>query len=252
MLVFVRTGYLNRYVRRNIHLIDDSITRIHYITQRFARDNSRNGHNAFAVFTFDSRRSKALDNFTQLFHTYGFATTVINKNVLDTFNTGTILRCITHFDIVFVSILTILGGNGTIDTVAQIVTGSCQVQSVQSQLLTIEVYLILWLIITTADVYFRYTFHIQQFTFQTCSYTVGFFHTITIYFEVGTCLSRHTRVATTQDHLCFAELRIFLQVLTHLVADLFKADVTISRIDQTDIERNDVGTIVLHRGPGIV
>ena len=83
-------------------------------------------------------------------------------------------------------------------------------------------------------------------------YNVGFFHTITIYLEVGTCLSRHTRVATTQDHLCFAELRIFLQVLTHLVADLFKADVTISRIDQTDIERNDVGTIVLHRGPGIV
>ena len=122
----------------------------------------------------------------------------------------------------------------------------------QSQFLTIEVYLILGLIVTTADVDFRHTFHIEQLTFETCSYAIGFLHTITIYLKIGTCLSRHTCVTTTQDDLRFAELRIFLQIFTHFVTDLFKADITITRIDQTDVERYNVRTVILHRGPGIV
>lgn len=48
---------------------------------------------------------------------YGFVMIVINKNVFDIFNIGMIFWCIMYFDIVFVFIFMIFGGNGIIDMV---------------------------------------------------------------------------------------------------------------------------------------
>ena len=122
----------------------------------------------------------------------------------------------------------------------------------QCQLLTVKVHLIFGLIILTADVHFTHTFHLQQFLFQFGWHFVRSGEVVTINLKVGTCLSRHTCITTSQNNLCLAELRITFQVLTHLVTDCFQWDITISRVYQTDVEGNNVRAVVLHGSPCIV
>ena len=120
------------------------------------------------------------------------------------------------------------------------------------QLLTVEINLILGLVVTTADVHLGHPFHGQQLTFQTGCYAIGHRHIVSVYLKVGTCLSRHTCITTSQNNLCLAELRITFQVLTHLVTDCFQWDITISRVYQTDVEGNNVRAVVLHGSPRII
>ena len=162
------------------------------------------------------------------------------------------LRGITYFNIILITIFTIFRGNSTIDTITQISAGSSQVESMQSQFFTVKIYLILRLVVATTDIYLRYSFYIQQPSFQLSSYAIGSCHIITINFKVGTGLSRHTCITTSKNHLCLTKLRILLQIITHLIADLLQRDFTISRIHQTDIERNNVRTVILHRSPCII
>jgi len=177
---------------------------------------------------------------------------IVNENIFETFQTCTEFGRITHFDIILISILTIFGSNGTIDTITQIITCSSQVQSVHRQFLAVEINLIFRLVIATADVNLSYTFHVQQFTFQTGGHAIGRRHIISVYLKIGTCLSRHTGIATSQNNLCFTELRISFQVLTHLIADCFQRNITVARVHQTDVEGNDMRTVVLHRSPSII
>ena len=44
----------------------------------------------------------------------------------------------------------------------------------------------------------------------------------------------------SKNNLRFTELRIFLQFLTHFITDLFQCNITIARIHQTDIERDNM------------
>ena len=106
----------------------------------------------------------------------------------------------------------------------------------ESQLLTVEIYLIFRLIVFTADVHFAYTFHLQEFTLQFGSQTVGSFEIIAIDFEVGSGLTTHTATATAEEHLSFVEFRVELQVFTHFVTYLFQADFTVNHTHQADIE----------------
>jgi len=222
LLVFIRTGNLNRDFSRNIHLINKLVTCCHYVTQRSTGDNGGYGHDTFTVFTLNGRRRKTFDYLSDIFYTHGLAFGIINKDVLDAFQTCTIFGCIAHFDIILIPVFTIFGSNGTIDTITQVVTGCSQVQSVHRQLLTVEINLILGLVVTTADVHLGHPFHGQQLTFQTGCYAISHRHIVSVYLKVGTCLSRHTCITTSQNNLCLAELRITFQVLTHLVADCFQ------------------------------
>ena len=120
------------------------------------------------------------------------------------------------------------------------------------QLLTIKVYLILRLVITTADVDLGHTFHLQQFTFQAGGNAVGFFHAVTVHFKIGRCLGRHTRIATSENDLCLTEFRIGLQVFAHFITDSFQRNITLIRVYQADVEGDDVRTVVLHGCPGII
>ena len=120
------------------------------------------------------------------------------------------------------------------------------------QFFTVKVYLIFRLVVTTADVYLSHAFYFQQFTFQTSGYAVGYRHIISVNLKVGTSLCGHTCVATSEDYLCFTEFRIGFQIFTHLITDCFQSDITIARIHQTDVERNNMRPVVLHRCPGII
>jgi hydrophobic/amphiphilic exporter-1 (mainly G- bacteria), HAE1 family len=93
---------------------------------------------------------------------------------------------------------------------------------------------------------------INIISLSSLSIAIGSCHIITINFKVGTGLSRHTCITTSKNHLCLTKLRILLQIITHLIADLLQRDFTISRIHQTDIERNNVRTVILHRSPCII
>ena len=121
-----------------------------------------------------------------------------------------------------------------------------------SQFLTVEVNLIFRLVIATADVNFSHALHFQQFAFQTGCHTIGHRHIISVYLKVGTCLSRHTCITTSKDYLSLTELRISFQVFTHFIADCLQGNVTIARVHQTDVERYNVGTVVLHGSPCII
>ena len=120
------------------------------------------------------------------------------------------------------------------------------------QFFTVKVYLIFRLVVTTADVYLGHAFYFQQFTFQTGCYAIGHCHVISVNLKVGTCLCGHTRVTTTENYLCFTEFRIGFQIFTHLITDCFQSDITIARIHQTDVERDNMRTVVLHRCPSII
>ena len=120
------------------------------------------------------------------------------------------------------------------------------------QLLAVEVHLVFGLVIATADVDFGHAFYVQQFALQAGGNAVGFFHTVAIYLEIGGCLGRHTRITTAENNLCLTEFGISLQVFAHFLADCLQRNITVCRIYQTDIEGNDMRTVVLHGSPGII
>ena len=120
------------------------------------------------------------------------------------------------------------------------------------QLLAVEVHLVFGLVIAAADVDFGHAFYVQQFALQAGGNAVGFFHTVAIYLEIGGCLGRHTRITTAENNLCLTEFGISLQVFAHFLADCLQRNITVCRIYQTDIEGNDVRTVVLHGSPGII
>ena len=122
----------------------------------------------------------------------------------------------------------------------------------QGQLFAVEVYLILRLVVLTADVDFAYSFHVQQLAFQFGSHLVGMLEVVSIYLEVGRSRTAHAALLSAHDDLCLVQFGVTLQVVAHLVADGFQRDVTLFGADEADVERDDVAAVVLHRGEGVV
>ena len=88
------------------------------------QDYCGNGHDTFAVFTFDGRRRETFDYLSDVFHTNGLSLRIVNEDIFETFQTCTEFGRITHLDIIFISVFTIFRRYRTIDTVTQVVTGS--------------------------------------------------------------------------------------------------------------------------------
>ena len=108
------------------------------------------------------------------------------------------------------------------------------------QFLTVEVYLIFRLVVTTADIYLGHAFHFQQFTFQEGCHAIGYCHIVSINLKVGTCLCGHTCITTSENYLRLTEFGIGFQIFTHLITDCFQRNVTIARVYQTDVERDNM------------
>ena len=200
-MVFIGTRQFYTNTRWQAQLIDFFLSGGHDIAHRSSRQNSRDRIDTLTVFTLNRRRSEALYNCSDFLHSHTFSLRIINNDIFYILYRCAIFGRIHYFNIIFLSFLTELGSRSSIDTIPQISSGSRQVKSVKSQLLPVEIYLILGLIIFPANTYFTDTIYIPEQSRELSRHTIGLLERIAVDFIVQRGLSTHSAGTSAQIHL---------------------------------------------------
>ena len=175
----------------------------------------------------------------------------IDKYVFYILKRCTLFRSIHHLDIILLAILAVERRDRTVDTVTQVSGGSLEVQSVERELFTVKVHLILRLIVGTRHSHVGSTLDARQKPYKTLCHGVGLGKVITIDLVVKLRLTAHTHTAA-HGHLHLAELGVMQQVVTHHRRNLGDAAFTVARVKKAYVGGNNVGTVVAQRSESVV
>ena len=238
---------------REVHLVDFDLRGCDNVAHRHAIDNCRYGDDALAVFTLDCRGSETLYNGAHILDAHTFAARVVDENILNVGDRCTVLGCIHHLDVIFLTILAELGCSGAVDAVAQIGSGSRKVKPVDCEFFAVEIHLILGLILVTRDFHVGSTLDAFEHSLESLSHRVGLGEVVAVDFIVDCALTAHAAAALSAHvHLRLDKFGIFLEVLAHESRNFHKAAVALGGIDKAHIHRHDVCAVVLHRGKCVI
>ena len=191
LLVLVGTGYLDRYVSRQVHVVDCRLCVGHDVAEGAAVHYRRDCNDTLAVLTLDGGRCGTFHNLTKLLEAYALTGTGVYHYVLQVLDAGTELGSVHHFHVIFLAVLAELRGRGAVDAVTQIVRGRRQVNAVHGQFLAVEVHLIFRLIVGTRYDDVGGTLDAGQRAFELLCHGVGLLEVIAVDLEVYRRLSAH-------------------------------------------------------------
>ena len=176
----------------------------------------------------------------------------IEGNILQILDRLTILAVVAHQDVVLLAILTIVGSHSTIDTITEEGCSSSHIQAIASQLITVEYYLILRGILITRDCNLGTSFEREHSLLNLGCNAVCCIEIVAIELDIHSLLTSGTTLLSRLDNLEGTNLGILLQILTHQVANLRQRALTLGLLQEANIHRDIVSTILLHRSVGIV
>ena len=108
------------------------------------------------------------------------------------------------------------------------------------QFFPIEVDLILWDVVVSADIGLRTTLHVAHTLRNLGSHLVGLGEVETVNLDIHGGVTTHRALLSTRQYGELLDLAVFSQVLTHQLTNLRQATFTIPHADQADVELDDV------------
>ena len=215
-------------------------------------DSTRNLHIARTVLTLDCRRGISLNHTAQVTHLDSLTGRTVKGYILQILNRLTEWLVVAHKDIVLLAILTIVRCHSTIHTVAEEGCRSCNIQTIHRQLITVEYYLILRSVLITRNGNLGTSLNTEHLLLNLGSDAVGSIKIVAIELDIDRLLTSGTTLLSRLDNLVGTNLGVLVEVLTHKVANLGQSALTLGLFQKTDIHRDIVCSVLLHRGEGIV
>ena len=253
LLVLITTTQLDHHVAGLVHLVDERLGVGDDFTHGTVLDNGRNGDDALAVLTLDGGRVELLGDGTHPLEADAGTHSVIEHDVLDVADAAAVLGIIHYLDVILHTVLAEVARRRTVDAVAQGSGGGAQVQAVQRQLLAVKVHMVLGLVVTAADVDIGSTGHFLEDAFQALGHAVGLCEVVAVDLIVQRVLATHAATtATTHVNHRSLQLGVVLEVFTHHAGNLGDAALALVGLVEHDIHRDDMATVALHRGEGVV
>ena len=189
---------------------------------------------------------------TYITHLNSLSHRVVECYILQILDRLTERFVVAHQDIILLAIFAIVRCHSTIYTVAE--EGCCRsdIQSITSQLISVEYNLILRSIFVTRDGNLGTTLNAKHLLLYLGSHTVGNIEVVAIEFDINRLLTSGTTLLSRLNNLVSTNLGIFVKILTHKVANFGQSTLTLGLFQEADIHRDIVSTILLHRSKGVV
>ena len=214
-----------------------------------ARNNAGHRNQTVTVFALDGRRNLAFHHRTQIADTDTDAGRVIDDDIFNILDAATEFRSITDTDVVFLAILPEVGGRRTAHRSAESRCRRRRGQSRFGQLATVEIDQIFRRILVAAQHDLRKG-RIGQHLFPHLAgdlFRRG--EIVTVNFQLHRCRPGHPHAF---GHRIAVQLGEEGQIGTDNIGNLKAGTLTLFLTAQVDVVRNQVGTVVLHTGKGVV